>query len=156
MCKAGAQRSSYGEGIETLLLHTELAQGKKPRQAQTRKRSEGQEDETKARKRKVGGSPAGGHVLAVLEAAVQLCQHVLALGVGEGVAEGKVGGGPTVLQEAVHEGQHELRLHHLPWAQRGLGTGTGAQPPPGAGGARGHSPLAIPVGQQLLLLLSLP
>lgn len=60
-----------------------------------------------------GLAPAGRHVPALLEAPVQPCQPLLELRVGEGVAEGKVGGGTAVLQEAVDEGQHELRLHHL-------------------------------------------
>lgn len=83
-----------------------------------------------------GRTPAGRHVLALLEAAVQLRQHLLALGVGEGVAEGKVGGGPAVLQEAVHEGQHELRLHHLTDTKRRLSGATATQRP------SRHSPAA--------------
>lgn len=81
-------------------------------------------------------TPAGRHVLALLEAAVQLRQHLLALGVGEGVAEGKVGGGPAVLQEAVHEGQNELRLHHLTDTKRRLSGATATQRP------SRHSPAA--------------
>lgn len=103
--------------------------GEKNTQAGTdQERCEGQKGGTKARKEKVGGTPAGGHVPAVLETSIQLCQHVLALSVGEGVAEGKVGGGPAVLQEPVHEGQHKLCLHHLPGTRGGLGMGWGAQP----------------------------
>lgn len=113
-CRAGPRGASTrqlpGEGRDPPLpstpLQPELDNTALPRWGQSQA-GEGQE-------RGAGGrAPAGRHVPALLEAAVQLRQHLLALRVGEGVAEGKVGGGATVLQEAVHEGQHKLRLHHL-------------------------------------------
>lgn len=79
-------------------------------------------------------APAGSHVPALLKAAVQLRQHLLALRVGERVAEGKVGGGAAVLQEAVHKGQHKLGLHHLGETRGGAGRAarSHAQPQPRA------------------------
>lgn len=41
---------------------------------------------------------------------VQLLQHVLTLGVREGVAEGEVGGDAAHLQQAMDKGQGELIL----------------------------------------------
>lgn len=57
--------------------------------------------------------PAWTELSSIWVALVKLLQHLLALSVGEWVAEGEVGGGSSGLQNPVSEGEDELVFHNL-------------------------------------------